>query len=284
MALGARRRRADDHSRAARTRWRRRRPKSAPRPAPRSRPSPPTSRRPRAAPRRSPPARSPTSWSTTPAARRRAISATGTRRTWQAAVNANMLTPIMLIRAVVDGMIARKFGRIVNITSASVKAPIPVLGLSNGARAGLTGFVAGLARQVVQAQRDDQQPAARAVRHRPAALDSRVRRRKADGKPVEADRRANAAAEPGRPFRHRRGVRRRPAPSCAAPRPVTSPARMWCSMAAPTRARCNICYGPGCRIARRKIFFDARHISFTGPVVRRRGLWLKSPLLTGGLS
>jgi len=67
---------------------------------------------------------------------------------WQTAVNANMVTPIMLIRATVDGMIARRFGRIVNITSAAVKAPIPHLGLSNGARAGLTGFVAGLARQV----------------------------------------------------------------------------------------------------------------------------------------
>src|SRR3569623_2821359 len=69
---------------------------------------------------------------------------------WQAAVNANMITPIMLIRAVVDGMIERKFGRIVNITSRSVKAPLAHLGLSNGARAGLTGFVAGLARQVAR--------------------------------------------------------------------------------------------------------------------------------------
>ena len=67
---------------------------------------------------------------------------------WNAALNANMLTPIMLIKATVDGMRARGFGRIVNITSAAVKAPIPTLGLSNGARAGLTGFVAGLARQV----------------------------------------------------------------------------------------------------------------------------------------
>jgi 3-oxoacyl-[acyl-carrier protein] reductase len=71
-------------------------------------------------------------------------------RTWQKAVNDNMVTPIMLIRAVVDGMIARRFGRIVNITSRSVKAPLPDLGLSNGARAGLTGFVAGLARQVAK--------------------------------------------------------------------------------------------------------------------------------------
>jgi 3-oxoacyl-[acyl-carrier protein] reductase len=59
-----------------------------------------------------------------------------------------MITGIMLIKAVVDGMIAREFGRIVNITSSSVKAPIPQLGLSNGARSGLTGFVAGLARQI----------------------------------------------------------------------------------------------------------------------------------------
>jgi 3-oxoacyl-[acyl-carrier protein] reductase len=66
---------------------------------------------------------------------------------WLQACNANMITAIMLIRAVVDGMIARQFGRIVNITSSSVKAPIPQLGLSNGARSGLTGFVAGLARQ-----------------------------------------------------------------------------------------------------------------------------------------
>ena len=69
---------------------------------------------------------------------------------WLDAVNANMITAIMLIRATVDGMIERGFGRIVNITSSSVKAPIPVLGLSNGARAGLTGFVAGIARQTVQ--------------------------------------------------------------------------------------------------------------------------------------
>jgi 3-oxoacyl-[acyl-carrier protein] reductase len=66
---------------------------------------------------------------------------------WLQACNANMITAIMLIRAVVDGMMARGFGRIVNITSSSVKAPIPQLGLSNGARSGLTGFVAGLARQ-----------------------------------------------------------------------------------------------------------------------------------------
>jgi 3-oxoacyl-[acyl-carrier protein] reductase len=72
------------------------------------------------------------------------------REDWIRALDANMLTPIFLIRAVVDGMVARKFGRIVNITSASVKSPIPTLGMSNGARAGLTGFVGGLSRQVAQ--------------------------------------------------------------------------------------------------------------------------------------
>ena len=70
------------------------------------------------------------------------------REMWIKAVDANMLAPIFLIKAVIDGMISRKFGRIVNITSGSVKSPIPELGMSNGARAGLTGFVAGLARQV----------------------------------------------------------------------------------------------------------------------------------------
>ena len=72
------------------------------------------------------------------------------RDTWVKAVDANMITPILLIRAVVDGMIAKKFGRIVNITSAAVKNPIPELGLSNGARTGLTGFVAGLSRKTVR--------------------------------------------------------------------------------------------------------------------------------------
>jgi 3-oxoacyl-[acyl-carrier protein] reductase len=69
---------------------------------------------------------------------------------WIRALDANMLAPIFLIKATVDGMIGRRFGRIVNITSAAVKAPIPILGLSNGARAGLTGFVAGLSRQTVR--------------------------------------------------------------------------------------------------------------------------------------
>ena len=72
------------------------------------------------------------------------------RDAWIKALDANMIAPILMIRAVVDGMIARKFGRIVNITSGAVKSPIPELGLSNGARTGLTGFIAGLSRTTVQ--------------------------------------------------------------------------------------------------------------------------------------
>ena len=68
------------------------------------------------------------------------------REAWIRALDSNMLTPIELIKATVDGMAERGFGRVVNITSAAVKAPIEALGLSNGARSGLTGFVAGLAR------------------------------------------------------------------------------------------------------------------------------------------
>ena len=73
-----------------------------------------------------------------------------TRETWIEAFDANMLAAFDLIKTVVDPMIERRFGRIVNITSGSVKSPIPMLGLSNGARAALTGFCAGLARQVAQ--------------------------------------------------------------------------------------------------------------------------------------
>lgn len=68
------------------------------------------------------------------------------RDAWIKAIDANMLTPIELIKATVDGMAARGYGRIINITSSAVKAPIDILGLSNGARSGLTGFVAGVSR------------------------------------------------------------------------------------------------------------------------------------------
>ncbi len=70
------------------------------------------------------------------------------RDTWIAALDANMIGPIEFIKATIDPMIARRFGRIVNITSSAVKAPIDILGLSNGARSGLTGFIAGLSRKV----------------------------------------------------------------------------------------------------------------------------------------
>ncbi len=76
------------------------------------------------------------------------------REAWIKAVDANMLTPIELIKATVDGMASRGFGRVVNITSSAVKAPIDILGLSNGARSGLTGFVAGLSRTTALAGRN----------------------------------------------------------------------------------------------------------------------------------
>jgi len=72
------------------------------------------------------------------------------RKAWMEALNNNMLGAIFMIKDTVDGMIARKFGRIVNITSSAVKAPISILGLSNSARGGLTGFVAGVSREVAR--------------------------------------------------------------------------------------------------------------------------------------
>jgi len=75
---------------------------------------------------------------------------TWSRADWIKALDANMLSAIDLIRQTIDGMIERRFGRIVSITSHMVKAPAGMLGLSNGARSGLTGFVGGLARDVAQ--------------------------------------------------------------------------------------------------------------------------------------
>jgi 3-oxoacyl-[acyl-carrier protein] reductase len=72
------------------------------------------------------------------------------RDDWIKALDGNMLAPIALIKATLDGMIARRFGRIVNVTSHAVKAPVAMLALSNGARTGLTGFVAGLARSTAE--------------------------------------------------------------------------------------------------------------------------------------
>ena len=74
------------------------------------------------------------------------------REAWIKAIDANMLTPIEIIKATVDGMAARGFGRVINITSSAVKAPSDILGLSNGARSGLTGFVAGVSRSSLAAQ------------------------------------------------------------------------------------------------------------------------------------
>jgi 3-oxoacyl-[acyl-carrier protein] reductase len=73
-----------------------------------------------------------------------------TREQWLATLDSVMLGPIFMIQLVVDGMIARRFGRIVNISARTVKSPQPEAGLSNGARSGLIGFVAGLARQTVR--------------------------------------------------------------------------------------------------------------------------------------
>src|SRR3954447_17992256 len=72
------------------------------------------------------------------------------REDWIKALDGNMLAPIALIKATLDGMIVRKFGRIVNVTSHAVKSPVAMLALSNGARSGLTGFVAGLARSTAE--------------------------------------------------------------------------------------------------------------------------------------
>ncbi len=70
------------------------------------------------------------------------------REDWDAGISANMMTPIELIKACVDGMVERRFGRIVNITSVAVRMPFPGLAMSSAARSGLTGFVASLAREV----------------------------------------------------------------------------------------------------------------------------------------
>ena len=122
-----------------------------------------------------------------------------TREDFLKAIDANMLTPIALMQAAMPGMIARGWGRVVNITSGAVKSPIPQLGLSNTARAGLTGFVAGTSRQV----------AAQGVvinnllpgihdTDRALALDSGVV--KAKGISMEAARAERAAAIPARRY------------------------------------------------------------------------------------
>lgn len=121
------------------------------------------------------------------------------RDAWIAALDANMLAPIAIIRAVIDGMIDRGFGRIVNITSSGVKEPIGALGLSNGARAGLTGFVSGLARQVAQhnVTINGLLPGAFDTDRRTAVIDSGAR---ASGRSFEDVRRQHIAAIPAARF------------------------------------------------------------------------------------
>jgi 3-oxoacyl-[acyl-carrier protein] reductase len=122
-----------------------------------------------------------------------------TRDSWLAALDANMLAPIELIRATVDPMMAQGFGRIINITSSAVKSPLEPLGLSNGARSGLTGFVAGLARSV----------AAHGVTINnllPGTFDTArlasnfVAQARREGRPVDAVRRDRIARHPARRF------------------------------------------------------------------------------------
>ncbi len=121
------------------------------------------------------------------------------RDDWIVALDANMLAPIELIKATVDGMIGRRFGRIVNITSAAVKAPIEHLGLSNGARAGLTGFVAGLARQTVRhnVTINNLLPGPFDTDRLQATLEAAA---KAAGRPVEELRQARMNANPAQRF------------------------------------------------------------------------------------
>ena len=161
-----------------------------------------------------------------------------TRDDWIKAIDANMLTPIELIKATVDGMMARKFGRIVNITSAAVKSPIEMLGLSNGARAGLTGFVAGISRKTVI-----NNVTINGLLPGPFDTDRAARHGGQGATPTSAAspssscwRSAPSSIRPAASAIPRNSAS--PARSCAAPRPASSPARTSCSTAARFRARC----------------------------------------------
>ena len=118
-----------------------------------------------------------------------------------------MLAPIEMMRATVDGMMARGFGRIINISSRSVKIPQLELGLSNGARTGLVGFVAGLARQTVAPQRHDQQLL-------PGIFDSDAQKRHIEGMLADLGKtfdqvwKERAAGEPRQALRQSGGIRR----------------------------------------------------------------------------
>lgn len=116
-----------------------------------------------------------------------------------AGIEANMIAPIVLIQALLDGMVERRFGRVVNITSGSVRMPLPGLDLSSGARAGLTGFVAGIARQVAHANVTINALLPGAFdTDRIAALNESIAKR--DGRPVEEVRAARIAGIPARRF------------------------------------------------------------------------------------
>jgi 3-oxoacyl-[acyl-carrier protein] reductase len=147
------------------------------------------------------------------------------RDAWIKAVDANMLTPIELIKATVDGMAARGFGRIVNITSSAVKAPIDILGLSNGARSGLTGFVAGVARQNRLAGRNvtlNNLLPGKFDTDRLAVTNAAAAKR--TGKTVEDVRQAQEAQIPAQRWARRPSLVQ-PVPSCAVRRRGTSPGR-----------------------------------------------------------
>jgi 3-oxoacyl-[acyl-carrier protein] reductase len=114
-----------------------------------------------------------------------------------AGVVANMAAPIEMVQRVIDGMIARRFGRIVNITSGSVKMPLPGLDLSSGARAGLTAFLAGVARQVAHANVtiNNLLPGAFDTRRLRSSIETAASRTGADPEVVVTDRKAAIPAK-----------------------------------------------------------------------------------------
>ncbi len=121
------------------------------------------------------------------------------REDFIAALDANMLAPVAMIQGLVPAMMQRKWGRVVNITSMSVKSPIAILGLSNAARAGLTGFVAGTSRQVAPdgVVMNNLLPGIHAT-ERADALDGAVA--KAEGISIEQARARRAATIPARRY------------------------------------------------------------------------------------
>ena len=138
----------------------------------------------------------------------------------------NMATPVEMIGRVVDGMAERGFGRIVNITSISVKMPVPGLDLSSGARAGLTAFVAGIASGVAPRNVTINNSPARLFRYR-AVAQQHSGRRQGDGSRPHPVHGAADGVGSGQALRRPRRVRRGLRLPSAARRPATSPARTW---------------------------------------------------------